>query len=189
MAERGREGAEIVVLQMSCTERQTAYEVRGTASVQKPDDPGLQEFPVSPEIGYRLAALCDGEGHFAIRKAETAYKCLFVVGLRADDAEFLHRMRDAVGLGSVTTFPAYPTTGGRKRSPAAHWRIAAKRECLAFVWILDAYTLWSKKARDYAIWREAVLQWQEIEHHGRVRRDWTRLAALSTELHDLRRAA
>lgn len=168
--------------------REYANEVRDTASVQKPNVPDLQAVRVSPEVGHRLAALCDGEGHFGIRRAESAYKCLFVVGLRADDAEFLHRMRDEVGLGSVTTFRAYPTTGGRKRSPAAHWRISAKHECFVLVGILDEYPLWSKKAREYAIWREAVISWQEITHRGRVRRDWTRIEALSAELRHARRA-
>lgn len=183
-----------------CTQRIPAYGGRGTALERPPDGRYLQALRVSPEVGNRLAGLCDGEGHFGIGRQGNWYRCLFAIGLRVDDEPFLREMRDAVDLGKVVTAPAYRSEG-RRNSPSAQWRIVSKDDCVALVALLDEYPLWSKKARDYAIWRDAVLYWQNpnrrpvtTRRSGTTTRvinaiDWTPIARLQDELRDVRRYA
>jgi hypothetical protein len=45
--------------------------------------------------------------------------------------------------------------------------------------VLDRYPLRAKKRRDYAIWREAVLEWATVPFG---RQDWAKMAALRTAL-------
>lgn len=144
--------------------------------------------PFAAEIGYRLAALADGEGCFYISQrtptaarlkirpaARTVYVCAFSVHLRADDRPFLERMQQETSLGRV--IKGDPGRGNDK--PRVLWTIDTKAACVALVGIVDQYPLWSKKARDYAIWREAVLFWSQTkpgddldqlrELHGRLK--------------------
>lgn len=128
------------------------------------------------EIGYRLAALADGEGCFVIarqvpksrstgifnRPITPRFRCEFVVNLRADDLEFLWRMRDLTGLGSI--YESTPKqTPGRRNNPKARWVVNRKEDCGALIAWFDAYPLWSKKRHEYAIWREAALRWLRPE--------------------------
>ncbi len=121
---------------------------------------------LTPELGYRFASLVDGEGHFAINRNKSRtgntwnggynYACSFVVKLRADDKPFLEIFHEAVGLGHIYDIAA-PTASYRNTKPAACWQINTIVENRELVEIFDVYPLWSKKANDYAIWREAVL--------------------------------
>lgn len=60
-------------------------------------------------------------------------------------------MQAAFG-GSLHPRPSY--NGG---APSMIWAVVAKRDLAAIVAYLDAHPLRAKKARDFAVWREAVL--------------------------------
>jgi LAGLIDADG endonuclease len=105
-------------------------------------------------VGYHLAGLADGEGCFFV--AATGYPS-FVIKMRADDRPLLERIRaECGGIGSIIGVPNY---GHAKRKPQARWQVQRKRELVWLTEVFDEFPLWSKKARDYAIWREAVIAW------------------------------
>lgn len=120
---------------------------------------------VDDETGFRLASFADGEGHFAIvrsRKVTTrtwVYGCAFIAQLRDDDEEWLARLRALTGLGGFTRSGKRNLRGGWHSKPQIRWAIQTKAECLRLVEMFDKYPLWSKKARDFAIWRQAVRYW------------------------------
>jgi hypothetical protein len=68
------------------------------------------------------------------------------------------------------------------------WTVAAKRHSAALVDLLDRYPLLSKKARDYEIWRRAVIAWQRngqrSAHNGE--NDWSAMTTLKSELEAVR---
>lgn len=107
------------------------------------------------EQGWRLAGLTDGEGHFGISRRKQSYMCEFVIALRDDDEPLLRRLQETTGLGLLYH--------AKKRLDGHHdicrWYVTRKQECLRLVEIFNACPLWSKKARDFEVWRKAVLYW------------------------------
>jgi len=135
------------------------------------------------ELGWRLAGFTDGEGCFVIHphpKGLGAYACAFTIGLRADDKPLLVLLRDSTGLGRIyDVTPTAATLRSRPgTNPGVHWNIARKADCLQLVRLFDKYPPISKKAREYLVWRDAVLAWQE----GR----WERMRQLHVALGLLR---
>lgn len=128
--------------------------------------------PIRDAIGNRLACLADGEGHFAIvrrtqrsrgrgiapRTVNPLFSCAFYVQQRADDKLFLETFAFATGLGRIYDVKAQPTPG-RANNPKVRWSVHRTADCVALVRLLDEYPLWSKKAHEYAVWREAVIRW------------------------------
>jgi hypothetical protein len=155
-------------------------------------------FGISPEIGFRFAALTDGEGHFSIRKngRSRAWTCCFTIKLRADDFAMLERFRAEVGLGSIYNATCKPTPG-RDNKPSVQWHIQTKDECRRLVPIFEEYTLWSRKAEQFEVWAAAVRYWCAPESSlgrdtwGRMRQhiDWTPMHELASTLKSLREYA
>jgi hypothetical protein len=134
---------------------------------------------IDPGFGHWLAGFIDGEGCFLVHNKPNgpSHHCLFRIGLHADDEPILEEIRDRLGSGSVWghTPPSCPT------SPRAMWTVNRKQECIHLVEFLDRYPLRAKKARDYAIWREAVTEWT-TKYPGGKDQDWAKMAALKAEL-------
>lgn len=113
---------------------------------------------VDDRLGPRLAGFADGEACFAIRRGQHgSYACSFIIKLRADDQLVLERYREATGGLGVISTGAH--SGGGDGKPWVRWTVQRKKECLTLTQIFDVYELWSKKARDYEIWRDAVIHW------------------------------
>lgn len=141
---------------------------------------------VSDATGNYLAGLADGEGCFVIcRKWQpggtVTFSTAFQVALRADDAPLLRGLRNELDMDALRIKRAT-----LKSRPVCVWAISAKADCAALVDLFDRFPLRSKKARDYAIWRQAVVLRIEtprgVKQRGRA--DWARLS----ELHDAIRA-
>lgn len=125
------------------------------------------------ELGWRLAGLVDGEGCFHISRdpRKGNYKCGFTVGMRADDAAFLDLMQRSTGLGSIYQITPTVKTLSRRpgTNPQTHWLVARKADVLALAAMLDRYPPLSKKAGDFAIWREAVEAWRIVDKQTMAR--------------------
>lgn len=140
-------------------------------------------------FGYWLAGFLDGEGHFGVRrKGISAFTCCVTVNLRRDDEPLLHEIVAQTGLGVV-----YDQNAPPQGHPQVRWDVAKKPEVVALCDILDAHPLRSKKARDFAIWREAVGVWATVSRggapSGRADRNaaaYRRLAELSDRLRGVR---
>lgn len=98
----------------------------------------------------------DGEGSFNVIHAGKAHLVprplvpCFSIGLRADEVAVLRTLADTFGGG--LTFKAAVNTS----RPVVQWHVAAKSDLSRLRDYLDRFPLRAKKARDYAIWREAV---------------------------------
>jgi hypothetical protein len=62
--------------------------------------------------------------------------------------------------------------------------VSKKADAMALVAILDRYPIRAKKADDYAIWREAVLEWDKAVSGTKF--DWTRMNELREALKGVR---
>jgi hypothetical protein len=143
---------------------------------------------IDDAFGHWLAGFIDGEGCFTIPAHRSGgrplqYSARLVVALRADDAAILREIRDRTGLG---TLQVHRSSGqridGSPHHPGLMWMVAAKRDCMGIVDLLDRYPLRAKKAADYAIWREAVLLWSKVRRnggHGHRAYDWTAVGDLA----------
>ncbi len=146
-------------------------------------------------FGHWMAGFIDGEGCFIIARntdkrrkgaAYVRYACRMQVRLREDDADVVMEMRDRTGLGTVAFLQAHPSQWDRK--PQVVWNVISRADCLALVDLLDRYPLRAKKARDYAIWREAVSLWAVVTPSGgpSTGADWEPLADLFGQLKAVR---
>lgn len=108
-----------------------------------------------------FAGFVDGEGCFEIHKQTRKgnYSCRLTIKLRADDREVLEHIVAVTGIGRVAHHRANPD--GRKSADQVYWQALTKPECLTLIEIFDRFPLRSKKARDFDIWRKAVMVWSE----------------------------
>lgn len=121
-------------------------------------------------IGYQLAGYTDGEGCFHIKRAKARrqrinYACEFVLNVRWDDRAALEFYRDATGLGTIYFIKRgnYDVVNAQ---PLARWAVTRQAECLEVVRIFETYPLLTKKARDFAIWAQAVRYWNSDKPEG-----------------------
>ncbi len=108
--------------------------------------------------GY-LAGLIDGEGCFVInlqrRSDRKPWASLMLnIELRLDERPLLEALRSEFGIGTITErhCPSF-------RRPLVAWHICRQADLVYLIRILDRFPLRAKKSRDYAIWREAVLEY------------------------------
>lgn len=135
-------------------------------------------------LGYYIAGLIDGEGHFAIKRhTRGTHAPAFTLKLRADEEDGLRRIVRSLGFGSIS----------RERRHEAHdmvkWSVQSREDCQRLVDLLDKYGLRLKKRHDYVLWREAVCEWtgraRGNRWHGPAGNE--RMAALRTRLMEGRR--
>lgn len=143
---------------------------------------------IDDAFGHWLAGFVDGEGCFSMlaHNVREAYSCQFLLTLRDDDEPILREIQARAGFGSVAR--RTPKNGNSQ----AYWTVHRKEDCIALVALFDRYPLRAKKARDYAIWRTAVIEWSRWTAPAGQRRskpyiDWRRMASLKCQLHAVRR--
>lgn len=110
-------------------------------------------------FGNWLAGFIDGEGCFTVEITNKRRPCVrFNILVRNDDAAVITEIHRRTGIGKLIFRPArYYKNRVKHALPQIVWRVQRRDECMALVDVLDRYPLRAKKARDYAIWREAVL--------------------------------
>lgn len=131
-----------------------------------------------------LAGFIDGEGCFMIAKSTGslgAYRLQMMVRLRNDDRRVLHEFRELVGAGSVLTdIVRTDASVSANAKPQAMWAISSREGIARLIEILDEHPLRSKKARDYAIWREAAQIWLAAPKGTSA--DWEAIGVLCEKL-------
>ncbi len=126
-------------------------------------------FPASidrRDFGHYLCGLTDGEAYFrlCIQAGKNPFPVAsFSIHLRADDVEVLRLVHSYLNCGDLY----YIVRREKNPFPNARdtYRFVVSRPCdLAAVVVphFDAFPLRAKKARDFAIWREAVLLLHEV---------------------------
>jgi hypothetical protein len=116
--------------------------------------PPLQIPAYDPLFGAWLTGLTDGEGHFRASVLRGHLTLCFEIKLRDDDRAVLEEVRETTGIGALYA--------GKRVSPSEHptltWKVG-HRDVLysAIIPHFDAYPLRTKKAHDYAIWRQIVM--------------------------------
>jgi hypothetical protein len=155
------------------------------------DEASIDAIVCDPPTGYWLAGLIDGEGCFRIQKNKSrksrgpvTYATSFALKLRDDDEPILREIIAHTGVGR---FSRDANRTGNSR-PCAIWHVDAQRDCAALVELLDRYPLRTRKARDYAVWREAVVYWLSTPRGNRWHgpRDYSRMAELQVDLAEAR---
>lgn len=141
-------------------------------------------------FGHWLAGFIDGEGCFVVQRLRQGNaKCIFAIVLRMDDGAVLKQIQAELGVGRLVPRKS-PSASRRGSYPELTWRVESKEGCLALVRFLDKYPLRAKKAKDYALWREAVLCWQDVVRgpkQGENGPVWERMESLRNELNEGRR--
>lgn len=133
------------------------------------------------KFGHWLAGFTDGEGSFDInRNPHGSYACRFAISLRIDDLPILQEIQRATAIGKIVFVEKYGTSAAQAR-----WIVNNKTDCVALVEVFDCYPLRAKKARDFAIWREAVYVWRKAQRRRRF--DWTAMIELQAALRATRR--
>lgn len=143
---------------------------------------------IDRDFGNWLAGFIDGEGCFSILNSsyQRAWSCRFAIKLRLDDEPILRECQQRLGIGTIQ-YEGEDDHGGK---PKARWSVHTKGDALKLIEVLDEHPLRAKKARDYVIWREAVVEWHRIGgprsgNHGMA--DWSRIEALKARLEAVRR--
>lgn len=135
---------------------------------------------LSDEAGGWVAGFTDGEGCFVITKtSKGGYVCSFHIKLRSDDLPLLEAIRGTFGHGRIASV----ARSSPERHPQAHLRVQTKAGCLYLVDLFTEFPLRSKKAADFAVWKEAVIFWQTV---GGGTTDWSEMAHLADELRTVR---
>lgn len=113
------------------------------------------------QFAYWLAGLVDGEGHLGVTLATSttgrvAASPRFNITLTAADEAVLQFARDRAGVGSLRKLSrARERAAGRKSKDAVAWEVTGP-SCATVAALLRG-RMQSKKAKEAALWIEAVL--------------------------------
>lgn len=130
--------------------------------------------------GSYLAGFLTAEGSMGILHNGDSLFPGLTVRLRLDDYGLLQQFRCRTGLGRL--YIDRPRASWR--SPVAMWLVRRADELPRLVQILDRHRLRGRKAREYAVWRDAALLFASNEPRSKIR---SSLRALRGELADARR--
>lgn len=109
---------------------------------------------LDPAFGYWLAGLADGEGCFAIPLTGRHIHCIFSINLRRDDRAILERIQQTLGFGRL--YDRRPSQTTRNTRPQTTYAASTVKDCIAIAAIFRQFPLQAKKAKDFAVWAEAV---------------------------------
>lgn len=134
-------------------------------------------------FGHWLAGFADGEGCFRLIQHRVgpglAISAQFQISLRADDRPILEEIRQRTGLGNIHSNGRSAVNNGR---PQVRWAVGDHAGCLVLVGLFDRYPLRAKKARDFAIWRDAVMELGRIRQRPKGQREYELVSHLWDQL-------
>lgn len=116
---------------------------------------------VGDPFGYWFSGLFDGEGSFVVftrpasgRPEYAEYRLAIRIMLRDDDAQVISRIYDHLQVGRISARKA----NGRSNPAVAITVERVQDLAEVIVPLFDRYPLYSKKAKEYAIWRPLVMR-------------------------------
>lgn len=120
---------------------------------------------VPDDWGHWFAGFIDGEGSFRmnLRKSGKLDTPNFKITLRDDDRQIIYGIKGILGIGQVRPNKGRDIhTNGKiyKGKPTLSFSITNLNDSFRLTTVLDRYPLRSKKRRDYALWREAVMEFR-----------------------------
>jgi hypothetical protein len=148
---------------------------------------------IDPAFANWFAGFADGEGCFYIGRIcnrstgveYVNYRVAFTLAIRDDDRPILEQIQENIGTGRLGTRKPRNVGTFKSVAPMATLEVGTKAGARVLVDLFDRYPLRSKKARDFAIWREALIEW-ETKSRGRAaatsRHDWSKMAQLHQDL-------
>lgn len=109
-----------------------------------------------------LAGFADGEACFDLGmqikgKGHPYITPRFAIRLRDDDSAILYECQQRCGLGTVVRRGFVQNKGGILTRPSSTWQVSGCNSCMGIVRIFDRFPLRAKKAKDFAVWRMAVI--------------------------------
>jgi len=122
-----------------------------------------------------LAGFWTAEASMGIHRNGEGFIPKAHISVRADDQTLLRELQTRALVGTFYLSPGRPTSP----SPCATWMIRRGGDLTALVAILDAFPPRGRKGREYAIWRQAALEFAGRAPRGRVRQ---RLSELRPQL-------
>jgi hypothetical protein len=162
---RDRDWAPMICLK-SCLEEQRRYG-SGVDSPVRDVHPGLTH-----DWADFLAGFWTAEGSTGIHRNGQGFIPKAHISVRADDQTLLRELQARTSVGTF-----YLSPGRANSSPTATWMIRKGEDLAAFVAILDACPPRGRKAREYAIWRQAALEFAGKSPREQVRRRLSELRA------------
>ncbi len=138
-------------------------------------------------FGHWLSGFTDGEGCFLLRlikgRRHFTGSARFQIGLRRDDSEILHQIREFWNIGNTSYYQNKHHGKGGGEINVCKFTVDALSDVLSVVIPhFERYPLRAKKQRDFIIWKQGAEICQRvlskptngrIGHHGPVRR-WTK---------------
>lgn len=102
-----------------------------------------------------FAGFADGEGYFGLEYNNgsnyPSFRPSFVIKVRGDEEKVINEIKAKTGLGRINKIKI-PNGNEQIR-----FEITTLEDCKNLIKIFDKFPLRAKKARDYKIWRTAVL--------------------------------
>lgn len=74
--------------------------------------------------------------------------------MRIDDNELIKKFKNIFNFG----YTGYANLNHINKNPTIFWGTKNIKECVFITKIIDKYPLWSKKKKDYEIWKQAVFE-------------------------------
>lgn len=117
-----------------------------------------QRLSCDDAFGYWFSGFFDGEGHFGAYSIERKNggkierRLIIQIGLRRDDESVLYRIQNGIGAGNITQSPARPPS--EETSVLRIQPIAVLREIV--VPLFERYPLYTKKAKEFEVWKQLV---------------------------------
>lgn len=136
-----------------------------------------------------FAGFVAGEGSFVLRydRANDTYSARLTIRLRDDDLAILLEIQEKLRMGRVYR-GHYGISSRPKAQPGAAWQVSRIDDLLRLVGIFETHLIRARKALDFEIWREAVLELKRGMRKGNERSSYnkTRLKYLRKKLRMIR---